>query len=52
MLANMDEAISHGAENRTTTTAKDVTGREPVSFIEFVRANAQAWLSSDKQGVR
>jgi ergot alkaloid biosynthesis protein len=52
MLANMDEAISHGAENRTTTTVKDVTGREPTGFTEFVRANAQAWISSDKQAVR
>jgi ergot alkaloid biosynthesis protein len=49
MLANMDEAIAHGAENRTTTTVKDVTGRKPASFVEFVRANAQAWISSDKQ---
>jgi ergot alkaloid biosynthesis protein len=52
MLANMDEAISHGAENRTTTAVKDVTGREPTRFVDFVRANAQAWVSSDKQAVR
>jgi len=49
MLANMDEAISHGAESRTTTTVEDVTGREPTSFVEFARANAQVWISSDKQ---
>jgi ergot alkaloid biosynthesis protein len=45
MLANMDEAISHGAENRTTTTVKDVTAWEPTSFTEFVRANVPAWMS-------
>jgi ergot alkaloid biosynthesis protein len=52
MLANMDEAISYGAENRTTTTVQDVTGREPTRFVEFVRANAQAWIWSDKQAAR
>jgi len=52
MVASMDEAISHGAENRTTTTVKDVTGWEPTSFAEFVRASAQAWNLSESQAVK
>jgi ergot alkaloid biosynthesis protein len=52
MLANMDEAIFHGAENRTTTTVKDVTGREPTRFADFVQANTQAWISSDQRTAR
>ena len=52
MLAKMDEAISHGAESRTTTTVKDVTGWEPTSFTDFVRASAQAWNLSKNQAVR
>lgn len=48
LLAGMDEAISGGAENRTTTTVESVTGRRPCSFIEFVRANAPAWIPLDQ----
>lgn len=36
LLAAMDERIAAGAEDRTTTVVKDVTGRAPRSFPEFV----------------
>ncbi|SDG25491.1 Uncharacterized conserved protein YbjT, contains NAD(P)-binding and DUF2867 domains [Lentzea fradiae] len=35
LLAGLDEAISHGAEDRVTTTVEDVTGRPARSFRAF-----------------
>jgi len=43
LLAGLDEAIKHGAEDRITTAVKDVTGRPPKSFAAFARENAAAW---------
>jgi ergot alkaloid biosynthesis protein len=43
MMAQLDEAISKGAENRVTSTVKDVTGRAPANFADFARSNAKAW---------
>jgi uncharacterized protein YbjT (DUF2867 family) len=39
VLATLDENISHGAENRTTTTVLDITGRPARSFQDFIAAN-------------
>ncbi len=43
MLADLDEAIKRGAEDRITSTVRDVTGRPPKSFGDFARNNAPAW---------
>ena len=37
VLASLDENISHGAEDRTTTAVLDITGRPARSFRDFVR---------------
>lgn len=39
LLANLDDAISRGSEDRTTPTVQDITGRPPRSFREFLTAN-------------
>ena len=39
ILAQLDEDIRGGAEDRVTTTVEDVTGRPPRSFREFVRTS-------------
>ncbi|WTZ02058.1 ergot alkaloid biosynthesis protein [Micromonospora sp. NBC_01392] len=36
-LAGLDTAVAAGAEDRTTTTVADVTGRRPRSFRDFCR---------------
>ncbi|MEU7040877.1 NmrA family NAD(P)-binding protein [Streptomyces varsoviensis] len=43
LLAGMDRAIAEGAEDRTTPTVEQVTGRPPRSFAEHAAANAAAW---------
>lgn len=42
-MAELDEAISHGAEHRVTDTVKRVTGKEPRSLTEFAAAHAAYW---------
>ncbi|KOG90825.1 hypothetical protein ADK38_06555 [Streptomyces varsoviensis] len=46
LLADMDRAIAEGAEDRTTPTVEQVTGRPPRSFAEHAAANAAAWESN------
>jgi ergot alkaloid biosynthesis protein len=43
MLAMMDVGLSTGIEDRTTQDVQKLTGRAPISFEDFVRANAPAW---------
>lgn len=43
MLADMDVAISQGAEDRTTPAVERVTGRPPRSLADFARASVPAW---------
>ncbi len=43
LLAGLDEAIKHGAEDRVTSTVLDVTGRPSKAFGDFARDNAGAW---------
>ncbi len=47
LLAGLDEAIKNGAEDRTTSTVEEVTGRPPKSFADFARDNAEAWRQAD-----
>ncbi|AXX32263.1 NAD(P)H-binding protein [Actinosynnema pretiosum subsp. pretiosum] len=42
LLAQGDTAIAAGAEDRTTTAVRTVTGREPRSFRDFATARAAA----------
>ena len=43
LLANLDDAIKNGAEDRVTSTVKAVTGRPPRPFADFAAANASVW---------
>ncbi len=43
MLANMDETISTGAEDRTTAGVAQLTGTAPGSFRSFAAENAATW---------
>lgn len=43
-LAAMDTAVAAGAENRTTSEVKDVTGENPVDFATFAAAVHNVWL--------
>jgi uncharacterized protein YbjT (DUF2867 family) len=49
MLLRDQQAIRTGHAAVTTTTVRDVTGREPKSFQEFTRENANAWCSIAEQ---
>ncbi|RJS54659.1 ergot alkaloid biosynthesis protein [Bacillus subtilis] len=42
-MAELDEAIRHGAEHRVTDTVKRVTGKEPRSLTEFAAAHSAYW---------
>ena len=43
-LAQLDVQISGGAEDRLNTTVKDVTGKAPMAFRDFVEANKDVWM--------
>jgi ergot alkaloid biosynthesis protein len=43
-LAGLDTAIANGAEDRTTGTVADVTGRPPRSFRDFCRSRLSGGL--------
>lgn len=43
ILAAMDTAISHGAENRVTDEVERITGRAPRDFAAFALASRQIW---------
>lgn len=43
MLAAMDVAISHGAEDRVSDAVRRVTGRAPRDFTSFARESVAAW---------
>jgi len=42
-LARMDDAISRGSEDRTTTEVEEVTGRKPTRLTDFLAANREAF---------
>ena len=42
-LARMDEAISHGAEDRTTTEVEQATRRKPTKLTAFLAAHREAY---------
>lgn len=42
-LARMDDAISHGSEDRTTTEVEQATGRKPTGLTKFLAAHREAY---------
>lgn len=46
-LAGLDAAIARGAEDRTTSTVGDVTGRGPRTFRDFCRSRALPYRDRD-----
>lgn len=44
LLAAMDDAIAHGAEDRITTTVLDVTGRAPTPLVAFLAQNRESFV--------
>ena len=42
LLAGLDEAIAGGAEDRTTTAVRDITGRPPRRFADFLAATVRS----------
>lgn len=42
-MADLDEHIRNGAENRVTDTVERVTGRKPRSMSDFISANVHHW---------
>lgn len=47
VLAAMDTAISLGAEDRVTSEVRNITGREPSSFLTFATATREVWNPTD-----
>lgn len=43
VLARMDDAISHGSEDRTTTEVEQVAGRKPNKLTDFLAAHREAF---------
>ncbi|MGG4322863.1 NmrA family NAD(P)-binding protein [Bacillus sonorensis] len=42
-MADLDQKIKHGAENRITNTVERVTGRKPRSLAAFAESHARSW---------
>jgi ergot alkaloid biosynthesis protein len=43
LLADLEEAVQDGVEDRVTGAVEEVTGRAPKSFAAFAQDNAGAW---------
>ena len=46
MLGMMDVMIAGGVEDRTTDGVRELTGRAPIAFDAFARANAAIWAQA------
>jgi len=44
LMIDLNQCISDGIAEETTTTVKDVTGNNAISFRQFVRGNKGAWI--------
>ena len=44
VLASLSSDAAHGSEERLSPAAKDITGKEPVTFRDFVARNKHVWL--------
>jgi hypothetical protein len=44
LMIDLNQCIREGFGEETTTTVKDVTGNDTISFEQFVRDNKEAWL--------
>ena len=46
LMINLNQCIREGLSEEITTTIKDVTGNDPITFEQFVQNNKQAWLAA------
>jgi len=44
LMIDLNQCIREGFAQETTTTVKDVTGNDAISFEQFVHDNKGAWL--------
>ena len=44
LMIDLNQCIREGFAAETTTTVKDVTGNNAISFEQFVHDNKEAWL--------
>lgn len=44
LMINLNQCIREGFAEETTTTVKDVTGNDAISFEQFGHDNKGAWL--------
>ncbi len=44
LMMDLNQCIRHGFAEETTTTVKDVTGNDAITFEQFVHDNKGAWL--------
>jgi hypothetical protein len=43
-MIDLNQCIREGFAAETTTTVKDITGNDAISFEQFVHDNQKAWL--------
>ncbi|WP_409060544.1 NmrA family NAD(P)-binding protein [Streptomyces sp. SYP-A7185] len=48
VLADMDDGIAHGSEDRVDPAVERITGRAPRGFAEFAARNAAAWVPAPR----
>ncbi|MDM8557077.1 NmrA family NAD(P)-binding protein [Desulfococcaceae bacterium HSG7] len=44
LMIDLNRCIREGFAEETSTTVKDVTGNDAISFEQFIRDNKEAWL--------
>ena len=44
LMIDLNQCVREGFAEETTTTVKDVTGNDAISFEQFVHDNKGAWL--------
>ncbi len=44
LMIDLNQCIREGFAEETTTTVKDITGKDAISFEQFVQNNKGAWL--------
>lgn len=44
LMIDLNKCIREGFAEETTTTVKDITGNDAISFKQFVHDNKGAWL--------
>lgn len=44
LMIDLNQCIREGFSEEITTTVKDITGKDPITFQQFLQDNKQAWL--------